>query len=108
MNQNAAILLLVFAAVSVCISAPVMAKAPSAEDAKNFRSCMSEDTSKALRSERCRSVMRKMHITKSDYIKMKSCEAQTTSDNSDCQEMAEKHPELTRGHGMDDGGSNNP
>jgi hypothetical protein len=83
---------------------PASAKTPSQKDAKTFQSCMLMKAEEAFQNTSCRAVMRKLRVTKSDLVKMKSCESQTsaTENNNDCAEMAEKHPELAHGHGRDD------
>jgi hypothetical protein len=77
-------------------------------EAATFRKCMLMNADDAFRNSGCRSVLGKLHVTKSDLNKMKSCESHTSgaADNSDCIEMAKKHPDLVQGHGvMEDEGT---
>jgi hypothetical protein len=82
---------------------PILANVLSEKDGTTFRDCKMMNADEAFRNQSCRAVMRKVHVTKSDLVKMKSCESQTSQTvNPDCAAMAAKHPDLAHGHGMDD------
>jgi hypothetical protein len=93
--------LAIFVVSNIALGAS-LAKTPSSEDAVVFRNCMAMQAKDALENDHCLSVLRKLHVSKDDFVKMKSCESLTSpaDDDSNCREMAKKHPELARGHGM--------
>jgi len=104
-NLAEAILAAAFFAIALT---PRFAKAQSSEEAMAFQNCKGMSVEEAFHNKSCRIVFRKLHITKSDLAKIQSCESQTSdTENSYCQEMAEKHPDLAHGHGMD-GSSEGP
>jgi len=94
----------VAALLTVGSAAPALAAKLSTEEAKTLRDCMVMKSDDAVQDAGCRTVMRKEHVTKVDLEKMKSCEnkMEAAGDNPDCVEMVKKHPDLARGHGMDD------
>jgi hypothetical protein len=91
-------------AVLILATSPLFAPVSTAAEgeAMTFRKCMLMNADDAFRNSGCRNVLGKLHVTRSDLKKMQSCESHTSGadDNSDCIEMAKKHPDLAQGHGV--------
>jgi hypothetical protein len=94
----------------VGMATAAMAAKLSAEEAKTLRDCMVMKSEEAVRDVGCQPVLRKEKITKVDLDMMKSCEGklEAAADNPDCVAMVNKHPDLARGHGMDEPGKSTP
>ena len=100
----------IVAGLAVGLAAPASAAKLSGEEVKVLSDCMVMKSDDAVQDAGCRTVMRKENITKVDLEKMKSCEDTfaAAADNPDCREMVKKHPDLARGHGMDDPAKSSP